>query len=173
MSDATPLACGSFTTTSPGQTQALGRALGERLEAGDVLALIGELGSGKTRFVKGVARGLGVPDAERAVTSPTFVLLAVHRGGRETLYHFDVYRLPGPAAFEHLEGGDFLGASGIRRDGGVAVVEWADRVSGCLPAEALEIVFEIAGEIERRITMTGNAGRWGTLVQVLRLDHGP
>ncbi len=143
-------------TASEGETEALGEALGRRLVGGEVLALVGNLGAGKTRFVKGLARGLGVPDAERAVTSPTFVLMAVHQG-RLPLYHFDAYRLSGEAEFDLLEGGDFLSA------GGVAAVEWAARVSAAIPAGALRIEFEVEGPTERTIEMTGD-DRWDELL---------
>lgn len=146
-------------TDSPEATIQLGRALGERLRGGEVLALVGSLGAGKTHFVKGLAAGLGVPAAERTVTSPTFILLAVHRG-RLPLYHFDAYRLSGPEDFEFLEGGDFLSA------GGVAAIEWADRiagVAGLLPEGVLEVAFRVAGENEREIEMSGD-DRWAGIL---------
>ena len=91
-----------------------------------MLALVGELGAGKTRFVQGLASGLGVPD-DVFVRSPSFILINEYRGGRMPLYHFDFYR---------LERSDELGDLGIEEylDGiGVSVIEWADRFPGALP----------------------------------------
>ncbi|MBI4617597.1 MAG: tRNA (adenosine(37)-N6)-threonylcarbamoyltransferase complex ATPase subunit type 1 TsaE [Planctomycetes bacterium] len=143
-------------TDSREETIALGRALGERLRGGEILSLVGSLGAGKTQFVKGLAAGLGVPDADRTVTSPTFVLLAIHHG-RLPLYHFDAYRLSGAEDFEWTFGGDFLSA------GGVAAIEWADRVAGFLPGDALEIAFRVTSEYEREIEIAGN-DRWAGIL---------
>jgi tRNA threonylcarbamoyladenosine biosynthesis protein TsaE len=99
------------------ETEALGARLAAALEAGDLLALQGDLGAGKTRLVRGIAAGLGV--APEAVRSPTFVLHHVHRGGRLTLHHLDLYRLGEGAELRGLD------IEGLLEDGVVAV-EWAD-----------------------------------------------
>lgn len=141
-------------TGHPDETVAVGRALGARAEPGDVLALAGGLGAGKTVFVKGLAQGLGVdPSAE--VTSPTFVLITEY-AGRLMLYHVDAYRLKGAADWAAL------GADEVLFGEGVCVIEWADRVADCLPAERLDVAFAIEGEWTRRITLRTAAPRWAS-----------
>jgi len=121
----------SFHSTSADETRALGRQLGERLRGGDVVGLSGPLGAGKTCFVQGLARGVGVPESA-AVTSPTFVLVAEYPG-RLWLRHADFYRVESyarllDAGFDDLSGPD-----------GVLVVEWPERFPEALPAERLEL----------------------------------
>ena len=106
------------------ETIALGHALGATLRRGDVLALCGELGAGKTHFVKGVAAGLG---ANAAVTSPTFTLIHEYIGGRLPLYHFDFYRLE--AEDDALK----IGLDEYLDGDGVCVIEWADKFPALLP----------------------------------------
>ena len=131
-------------STSPRQTQALGRALGRILRSGDFLALTGPLGAGKTQFMKGVATGLGVPN-EQPVVSPTFVLIREYVG-RLKLYHIDAYRLA--AADELLA----LGLDELMAEPGAAVaLEWADRVAEAVPPRACRIDFEHAGPRTRLI----------------------
>jgi tRNA threonylcarbamoyladenosine biosynthesis protein TsaE len=114
------------------------------LKAGDVLLLSGNLGAGKTAFVRGLAEGLGVNPDE--VSSPTFTLIHEYRGGRLRLYHVDLYRLE-RAATEDL-GLEELGVAD-----GVVAIEWPDRLSHQIAA-AREIAIEIVGDTRRRITMT-------------------
>src|SRR6266851_4838787 len=118
----------------PGATQAFGQRLAERLFPGAVVALIGELGAGKTHFARAVAEGLGVADS-RVVTSPTFVLVQEYHG-RLPIYHFDAYRLRHSGEF--LE----LGAHEYFEGKGVCLVEWADRVEDVLPKEHLRITMQ-------------------------------
>lgn len=118
-------------TSSESETEALGRRLAERLRPGDVVALFGQLGAGKTVLTKGLCAGLGV-DAE-LVTSPTFTILHEYTTGRLPVYHFDAYRV------ERLEELFDLGYEDYFFNGGVCVVEWADKVDEILPAEALRI----------------------------------
>lgn len=114
-----------ITSTSSEHTIALGAALGERLPAGAVLALSGDLGSGKTTLVRGLAGGLGIPEAE--VASPTYVLLQAYEGGRLPLYHFDAW-MEGREKALFMDGGDeWLHA------GGVSCIEWAGRVGEWIP----------------------------------------
>ena len=116
----------------PEYTVAVGRIIGGLLIAGDVLALSGPLGAGKTHLVKGIAAGLGVPGDE-PVVSPTFVLVREY-AGRLKLFHVDAYRLAG--VNELLS----LGFEEMCAETGAAVaVEWADRVAGCIPAGAIRI----------------------------------
>ena len=119
---------------SPEATEALGEALGARLAAGCVVALDGDLGAGKTTLVRGLARGLGVAEG---VASPTYTLMHAY-DGRVPVYHFDAWMQGREEAF--LEGG---GAEWLEA-GGVALVEWADRVADWLPAARLSVRIEHA-----------------------------
>jgi len=139
-------------TPGPEATRAVGRALGERLRPGDVVALVGTLGAGKTVFAKGVALGVGV-DPSDVVTSPTFVLIGEYEG-RCPLYHVDAYRMTRPADFEAL------GADEILFGDGVCLIEWADRVALLLPAERLDVNFAVSGEGTRRLTFRGAGEGW-------------
>jgi tRNA threonylcarbamoyladenosine biosynthesis protein TsaE len=139
-------------TDSVAATQALGEHLAARVRAGDVIALVGGLGAGKTQLVKGLAGGLGVTDPRR-VTSPTFVLIHEYQG-RLPIFHADAYR---------LRSGAELAEVGIEEDyaaGGLTVIEWADRAAECLPEAYLRIEAAITGESRRRFTLTDVGGAW-------------
>jgi tRNA threonylcarbamoyladenosine biosynthesis protein TsaE len=123
------LAHGQLRSDGPDATRAIGRALGSEAEPGTLIALVGELGAGKTQLTKGVAEGLGIATV---VNSPTFVLMNEHVG-RLRLYHVDAYRLGAPE-----EAAD-AGLIDDRQADGVVVVEWADRLDGWLPLERLDI----------------------------------
>jgi len=146
---------------SPDQTQALGAALAPWLAAGDCVALRGDLGAGKTEFVRGAARGLGVP--LELVSSPTFALVHEYPG-RLTLAHIDLYRLETvsddflPELEEYLYGPY------------VTLVEWAERLGPHLPEARLEISFTWAGEQERRILLEARGRRWEGILDHLRAD---
>jgi len=143
---------------SPEETRALAARLGARLEAGDVVALNGELGSGKTEFVHGLAQGLEVPP--QVVASPSFTLMHEYPG-RLTLVHLDLYRLEDlpPELLPDLE--EYL--SGPQ----VVAVEWARRLAPLLPGDYLEVDMEIMGENERQLTFTGHGPRSRELVREL------
>src|ERR1700677_2270816 len=111
---------------SAAETEAIGRELSKILLGGECIALDGPLGAGKTQFVRGLATALGANP--RAVSSPTFVLLNIYRGGRLTVFHLDAYRVTGPEDFEGIGFGELL------EQGGVVVVEWASRIAEILPA---------------------------------------
>jgi len=146
----------SIITRNEDETAALGMRLGRLLKPGDFIALIGELGSGKTRFVQGVAAGLQVgPD--RPVTSPTFSLLHIH-SGRLPLYHFDLYRLSGDEDVEQLGFAEYFYGDGV------SLVEWADRLHVEMPGERLTITFSHLGEDERRIDFAPAGGRYEDLI---------
>ncbi len=117
-------------TTSPEQTRALGERLGAAAFPGTVIALVGDLGVGKTLLAQGVGHGLGVPGL---VTSPTFVLMRVHDGGRLPLVHADIYRLCDEDEAEHA------GLPEALASGAVALVEWADLLPGLLPDDHLRV----------------------------------
>jgi tRNA threonylcarbamoyladenosine biosynthesis protein TsaE len=132
-------------TTSEDQTSAAGERLGRRLRPGDVVLLYGELGAGKTAFVRGLARALGAPAGE--VSSPTFTLIQEYAGSRGTLYHVDLYRL------EPAEIAD-LGLDELMAGAGVVAIEWADRWPD-RPENAIEVEIADAGEDRRRIRIRG------------------
>ena len=134
-----------FTSASAAETEAAGARVAQKIGAGDILALVGDLGSGKTQFVKGLVRGLGCADA---VTSPTFTLLHEYRAGPLPVYHFDFYRIESPAAVRAI------GFDEIVFGDGVTVIEWADRFAEAVPPQARWIRFEIASENQRRIDLS-------------------
>ena len=128
---------------SPKETQALGEHLGARLEAGAVVACIGELGAGKTCFLQGLARGLGV---ESMVTSPTFVLVNHYRG-RLPVYHLDAYRTE--TLTELLD----IGVEDLLHGDGVTVIEWADKLLPLLPSHTITVTITGLGDEPRRIVI--------------------
>ena len=136
-------------TASARATIELGRAVGALLGPGEVAGLFGELGSGKTTFIKGCALGLGVADA-RAVTSPTFTLLNIYQG-RCPVYHFDLYRIHSPAEFAELGHDDFFGGRGV------CLIEWAGRAGELLPADAVRVHCTTLGPDRRRIEIARTA----------------
>ena len=134
------------TTHSAEETRALGETLGRHAAAGTVIALNGTLGSGKTAFTQGLARGLQVP-VEYYITSPTFTLINEYQG-RLRLYHVDLYRITDPGGIEEI------GLTDIMSGTGVTVIEWAERLGAELPARHVGIHLAIAGEHTRRMTLT-------------------
>jgi tRNA threonylcarbamoyladenosine biosynthesis protein TsaE len=149
----------TFESGSPDETRALGAALGERLGPGDVVLLYGELGAGKTAFVQGLARGLGVPP-ERRVASPTFTLVNEHTG-RCPLYHIDLYRLDDPDEIEEMGMREYLASAGV------TVIEWAERLSRLQPAHRLEVAIAArpeAGPDARQLTARAVGARAETVL---------
>lgn len=144
-----PLASRTLTTAAAAHTRAIGERCGRLLQASLVLALIGDLGSGKTVFVQGLARGLDLPP-EWSVTSPTFTLVNEYPA-RLRLYHIDLYRLE-PTQLD-LEA---LGLAEILEGGGVVAVEWAEKLPPAAAAERLEIRFDY-GEDETTRTLRMDA----------------
>jgi tRNA threonylcarbamoyladenosine biosynthesis protein TsaE len=137
-------------TDSPDQTRAVAAALGDLLVAGDLVLLVGDLGAGKTAFVQGLARGLGV---EEPVTSPTFTIVQEY-AGRLPLTHVDVYRL------DRVQDLYDLGLE-ERSDRGVTVVEWGDLVEQAVPAEHLVVRIEPgAADTERVLELSCHGTRW-------------
>ncbi|MFH0799750.1 MAG: tRNA (adenosine(37)-N6)-threonylcarbamoyltransferase complex ATPase subunit type 1 TsaE [Pseudomonadota bacterium] len=137
-----------YTTKSPEETFELARKFAKRLKADAILALTGELGAGKTKFVQGLAAGLGVPKSIY-VRSPSFTLMNEYDGGRLPLYHFDFYRLNEPSELEDL------GLEEYFEGGGLSVVEWADRFPGALPRDTVHIEFRIVDDDTREIEFAG------------------
>jgi tRNA threonylcarbamoyladenosine biosynthesis protein TsaE len=134
-------------SASAGQTWEIARLIGEKLREGDVLALSGELGSGKTCFTGGLACGLGV-DIKYQITSPTFTLINEYPG-RCKLYHFDIYRLTHYSEFEDLGYEEYFYGKGV------VVIEWAEKIAQILPANIFFINFEYIDENKRRIIIKG------------------
>jgi tRNA threonylcarbamoyladenosine biosynthesis protein TsaE len=123
----------SFTSHSPQQTIKFGQQFGSQLKGGEVIALCGPLGSGKTHLIKGIVSGLGAEDAANAVTSPTFVLVNEYSGGSTSLttsrldiFHIDAYRLDSIAQFEQIGFDDYC------YPGSVVLIEWADKIEKAL-----------------------------------------
>jgi tRNA threonylcarbamoyladenosine biosynthesis protein TsaE len=138
------------------QTMAFGRRLGERLSAGAVVGLVGQLGAGKTNLVRAIAEGLGIANPD-VVSSPTFVLIQEY-DSRLPIYHFDAYRLAGEAEFAELGAHEYFAGQGV------CLIEWADKVRGVLPREYLEIRLYITGADSRRIEMQAHGARYAELI---------
>ena len=133
----------TFISNSPDETVAFGRRFAENLKPGDVLALTGDLGSGKTQFVKGLAAGIG---AATPATSPTFTLIHEYSGGRLPIYHFDFFRVEDRQSAERLGLDDYFFGDGV------SVIEWADKFPDLIPETARWISFETKSETQRAIT---------------------
>jgi len=138
----------SLRTTTPEATAAAGEALGRTLEAGDVVALYGELGSGKTCLVQGLVRGLGV---STGATSPTFVLVNEYRG-RLPVHHVDAYRTSSLTELMDLGLLDLFGGDGV------TLLEWADRAEPLLPARAIRVRIEGLGDEPRAVMIEDPRG---------------
>lgn len=148
-----------FVSLSPSETEQMGCRLGRRLTAGSVLAIRGNLGSGKTVFVKGLAEGLGIDPG--FVRSPTFSLIQEHRG-KKRLCHADLYRLV-PEEVKNI------GLEEYWRGGSewVVAVEWADRAENLVPAGALTVAFESLSKNRRKIIFSG-AKPWQKILRQLK-----
>ncbi|MCE9592423.1 MAG: tRNA (adenosine(37)-N6)-threonylcarbamoyltransferase complex ATPase subunit type 1 TsaE [Planctomycetes bacterium] len=157
-------------STSPEQTRAIGRAIGAAAAAGDLVALSGELGAGKTQLVRGIAEGAGVEPA--AVASPTFVLVHEYEGlpGKPVVVHIDAYRLHGTGDLETI--GWTAPGGGELREGAIVVVEWADRIGANIGRDALTVILTHAGEESRDVVIQcvpSWASRWDELRRLFDL----
>lgn len=138
----------TFNSKSPKDTESFAEGLSKHLTGGEVIAFSGDLGMGKTCFVRGLARGLGFSGD---VTSPTFAIINEYSGGRLPLYHFDMYRISGwddlysTGYFEYCEAG------------GVCAIEWSENIEAALPDDVIRIEIRKNGDTERIITVTGGA----------------
>lgn len=133
----------TFISNSAAETEAIGRRLAENVGAGSVLALQGELGSGKTLFTKGFVAGMG---SNAVVSSPTFTIVHEYRDGRLPVYHFDLFRVENRQSLMRLGLDDYFFGDGV------SVIEWADRFPEFIPEQARWILFEIESENQRAIT---------------------
>ena len=138
----------TFISNSPAETETIARRFAVDLVAGSVLALRGELGSGKTLFTQALVAGL---KSDATVTSPTFTIVHEYQNGRLPVYHFDFFRL------ENQESAVRLGLEDYFFSDGVSVIEWADRFPELIPDQALWISFEIKSEGQRIITLSPQA----------------
>ncbi len=121
----------------------LGRKLSNTLSKGDVIALYGDLGSGKTTFTKGIGEGLGVKDP-RHINSPTFVLIKEYQG-RLPIYHIDLYRLDNLQDIEDIAIEEYIYGDGV------AIIEWAEKINRLLPKKHIAVKFKVKGQTERDI----------------------
>ena len=129
-----------YVTDTAEQTEALGAALARRLAPGDVVAFYGDLGAGKTAFVRGMARGHGIRES---VTSPTYTVVNEYISGKLPLFHFDLYRLSGPDDLFDIGWEDYL------ERGGICAVEWSERAQSLL-SDALRVTIRMGDSPERR-----------------------
>ena len=146
-------------TYNPAETQAIGENLARQCKGGEILCLSGNLGSGKTTFVKGIARGLKIDG--KNVNSPTFVIMNVYQG-RLPLYHFDFYRLESHAEIAGIGYDEFLYGNGV------AVIEWAERFGRLMPPENLSIELSSEGDQTRILRFTPYGERYQKLIVSLR-----
>ena len=141
-----------FLSHSPDQTERIGVRLGEQLEPVDLVCLAGDLGSGKTTMVKGIARGWGSLDS---VTSPSYVLVNEdRRADGEVLYHFDAFRLSG------VKEAEFLGLDDLMDAGGPVLIEWPERVADALPSDHLWISLHWVDELRRGLHFEASGARY-------------
>ena len=132
---------------SANETLDLAKKFAQDLRPGDVLALSGDLGSGKTTFIKGIALGLGMKDKD-AITSPTFTLMHVYPT-KIPLYHFDLYRLEKPEEIRSIGFEDY-----VNDESAVSCIEWAERAKNLIPENAKWIDFKVSGKTARRVTFS-------------------
>ena len=146
---------------SPAVTSNIGRRIGERLQAGSVIALIGELGCGKTLFTRGICAGLGVP--LRTVNSPTFVLVNEYHG-RLPVFHMDLYRLGDAAEVVDIGLLDYL----ARAESGVIIIEWAEKILSFLPSEYLKVDFTGLSARKRKIFFSAVGDKYNDLMEKIK-----
>ena len=132
-------------TASPEETISLGKKMAKSLKRGDVVSLIGELGSGKTTLIQGICNGLGV---KGYVTSPTFVMVNIYQG-KVPVYHLDLFRLRGVQDLEGIGYEDYVYGQGV------CLIEWGEKIRGLLPLTRIEVQLKRLGPGKRRITING------------------
>jgi tRNA threonylcarbamoyladenosine biosynthesis protein TsaE len=147
------------TSMNPEETFFIGKIIGRNLTESDVVALVGDLGTGKTCLTQGIARGLDVPD-EYQITSPSFTLINEYQG-RMMLYHFDLYRLSRASEMDDMGYEEYLFGQGV------SVIEWADKVKGILPDDTLFVLINYADENERNIIISGQKKKIATILKEL------
>lgn len=148
----------TFLSRSPEETERLGEGLAKRLQAGDVVALSGELGTGKTTLVRGIARGLGVKEDE--VASPSFTIINEYPSS-PPLYHIDFYRLSKREELTEIGFWEYLGGEGI------VVIEWADRIPEAIPPASIWLTLCFRQGEEREIKVKGEGEMFKRIVEEL------
>ena len=139
-------------SNSPAETVELGRRIGQQLRGGEIIALIGPLGSGKTHLIKGIAAGAGAENSSRRVNSPTFVIVNEY-AGRMDIYHIDAYRLNSISEFEMLGFDDFCYQQSV------VLIEWADKIESALGAiDYVRIKLSHAGQTKRKVHIENTPG---------------
>lgn len=138
-----------FLTHSADETYDLGKKLAKKIDTGRVISLTGDLGAGKTTFVKGIASGLGIKDR---ITSPSFIIQNIHSNKKIVLYHFDLYRL-GDIDQSTME----LVMESFADPNGISIIEWGEKMKNFLPKSTMHIQFKHSGEDKRRIKINGSA----------------
>lgn len=146
-----------YTTTSPSDTQKLGKRIGGKLGPGSIIALMGELGCGKTCFTKGLCAGLGIPKKE--VNSPSFTLANEYKG-KLPVFHLDLYRIDDVDASLDMGISDYL----LRTESGVLIIEWAERIIPLLPDSYLAVNFSVISSKKRSITLTAHSESFDKLL---------
>jgi tRNA threonylcarbamoyladenosine biosynthesis protein TsaE len=149
-----------FHSENPATTSALGKKIGKHLSAGTLVALVGELGCGKTLLTRAICAGLSVP--RRQVNSPTFVLVNEYRG-RLPIFHIDLYRIGSEADGVELGIADYL----RRAASGVMIIEWAEKILPLLPADLLKVDFQIFSPGQRRIILSSVSRKFSGLFKEL------
>lgn len=148
-----------FISHSPAQTERIGQRLGEQLQAGDLILLVGNFGVGKTQLAKGVARGL---DSTDLVTSPSFVLVNEYKASPQhaglTIYHVDLYRIAEAAELSTI------GLDELWDGHGICLIEWPERAAALLPAEHLAVHMQHLSETKRRLRFVPHGRRYSELV---------
>jgi tRNA threonylcarbamoyladenosine biosynthesis protein TsaE len=147
-------------TKSAFETIRIGRSIGRHLRSGDVVALVGELGTGKTQFIKGLAAGAGV-GRPTYISSPSFTLINEYPG-RVPFYHLDLFRL------EQEKEAEDLGLEDYFQSGGIIAIEWADKIPSLLPKELFLIYFAYTGTNTRTLEITGKGTRYLNLVDQIQ-----
>ncbi|MBU1088181.1 MAG: tRNA (adenosine(37)-N6)-threonylcarbamoyltransferase complex ATPase subunit type 1 TsaE [Candidatus Omnitrophica bacterium] len=151
----------NLTTNTPEQTIVWGKQLARFLKPGDVIALSGNLGAGKTTFVKGIAQGLGIN--KKQVNSPSYVLIREYKGKNIELFHCDLYRL------DNVEQISFLGIEDYFDREGVLVIEWAKRAGDLLPDQYLDISIALLGEKKRGFKVKACGAKYQALINTLKI----
>ena len=151
-----------FQTKSPSETIRIGKNIGSVLLPGDVVALVGELGTGKTQFIKGLAAGVGVGKPPY-ISSPSFTLINEY-AGKVPFYHIDLFRLKSEKETEEL------GLEEYFQGGGITAIEWADKIPSLLPQEILWIHIRYAGEHTRSFEIIGKGKRYEELINKFEIS---
>jgi len=149
-------------TRSASETIRIGKRIGSHLRAGDVVALVGELGAGKTQFIKGLATGAGI-GKPTYISSPSFTLINEYPG-KVPFYHIDLFRLKSQKEAEGLGLEDYLQGRGI------TAIEWADKIPSFLPDEMLSIHIVYTGKNRRSVEISGKGKRYEDLINELKIS---